>query len=80
MYRYDRVKSELYLHKDVFACGREIKKRTTLWGLRTRIPPYVGPFWVPEPAARINDESLKQLALRGDDPNDVIMKISMALT
>ena len=60
------------MHKDVFACGREIKKRTTLWGLRTRVPPYVGPFWIPEASARIDDESLQQLALRGDDPNDAM--------
>nr|XP_008200329.1 PREDICTED: PHD finger protein 19 [Tribolium castaneum] len=37
--RRDNILSVLTNNRNRFKCGREIKKRTTIWGLRVRLPP-----------------------------------------
>lgn len=45
-----------------FKCGREIKKKTSLWGLRIRIPPPVQAFTLPQ--GGITYETIKQITFR----------------
>nr|CAD7200341.1 unnamed protein product [Timema douglasi] len=44
---------------DRFKCGREIKKRTTIWGLRMRVPPPAPAYGLPS-IRPINDAILKE--------------------
>lgn len=37
--RRDSILAILTNNRNRFKCGREIKKRTTIWGLRVRLPP-----------------------------------------
>lgn len=39
--RKTRILTALQNHRTRFKCGREIKKKTTIWGLRVRVPPPV---------------------------------------
>jgi hypothetical protein len=43
-----------------FKCGREIKKRTTIWGLRVRLPPHAPSFSLPS-VRPVSDALLKEL-------------------
>nr|CAD7568648.1 unnamed protein product [Timema californicum] len=46
-----------FVHR--FKCGREIKKRTTIWGLRMRVPPPAPAYGLPS-IRPINDAILKE--------------------
>lgn len=37
--RRESILAMLTTNRNRFKCGREIKKRTTIWGLRVRLPP-----------------------------------------
>ena len=54
--RRESILAILTNNRNRFKCGREIKKRTTIWGLRVRLPPPC-PI-VHLPAAGIIDDSV----------------------
>lgn len=58
--RKDNIMSVLSKNRNRFKCGREIKKRATIWGLRIRNPPPAPKIKLP--ASRpITDAVLKEL-------------------
>ncbi|XP_045125199.1 metal-response element-binding transcription factor 2-like isoform X3 [Portunus trituberculatus] len=46
-----------------FKCGREIKKKTSIWGLRVRVPPPVPAITLPY-VGPITEDSIKHITLR----------------
>ncbi|XP_019762373.2 PHD finger protein 19 isoform X1 [Dendroctonus ponderosae] len=59
--RRENILSVLTNNRNRFKCGREIKKRTTIWGLRVRLPPPVPCIVLPQPQRKITDVELKEL-------------------
>ncbi|XP_014224593.1 polycomb protein Pcl isoform X3 [Trichogramma pretiosum] len=57
--RRDSILSILLNHRNRFKCGREIKKRTTIWGLRLRLPPPCPIINLPETGI-IDDDILRE--------------------
>lgn len=58
--RRDNILSVLTNNRNRFKCGREIKKRTTIWGLRVRLPP-PAPTVTLTVAGSISDEELREV-------------------
>ena len=58
--RKESILSVLSNNRNRFKCGREIKKRTTIWGLRVRNPP-PAPTFTLTAARPITDAVLKEL-------------------
>ncbi|RZC33046.1 Mtf2 C domain containing protein [Asbolus verrucosus] len=58
--RRDNILSVLTNNRNRFKCGREIKKRTTIWGLRVRLPP-PAPTVTLTFAGRVSDEELREM-------------------
>lgn len=56
--RRETILTILTSHKNRFKCGREIKKRTTIWGLRVRLPPPCPIINLPS-SGFIDEDSLK---------------------
>lgn len=52
--------SVLTNNRNRFKCGREIKKRTTIWGLRVRLPPPAPCITLP-PNGLINEDELREM-------------------
>ncbi|KAI4457989.1 polycomb-like transcription factor [Holotrichia oblita] len=57
--RRENILSVLTNNRNRFKCGREIKKRTTIWGLRIRLPPPAPCVTLP-PVGSISEEELKE--------------------
>ncbi|XP_063235792.1 uncharacterized protein LOC134538401 isoform X2 [Bacillus rossius redtenbacheri] len=57
--RRENILAVLTNNKNRFKCGREIKKRTTIWGLRMRVPPPAPCYNLPN-IRPVNDEVLKE--------------------
>ncbi|GLG99739.1 Uncharacterized protein GBIM_06135 [Gryllus bimaculatus] len=57
--RRDNILSVLTNNRNRFKCGREIKKRTTIWGLRVRVPPPAPSFTLPS-VRPVSDAVLKE--------------------
>ncbi|KRT80986.1 PHD finger motif containing protein, partial [Oryctes borbonicus] len=57
--RRENILSVLTNNRNRFKCGREIKKRTTIWGLRIRLPPPAPCVTLP-PVGPISEEELKE--------------------
>ncbi|KAK5650472.1 hypothetical protein RI129_001501 [Pyrocoelia pectoralis] len=60
---YDRrnnILSVLIHNRNRFKCGRELKRRTAIWGLRVRLPPPAPCIHVPS-IGPVNEDQLKQL-------------------
>ncbi|XP_066999188.1 metal-response element-binding transcription factor 2 isoform X2 [Anabrus simplex] len=57
--RKDTILSVLTNNRNRFKCGREIKKRTTIWGLRVRVPPPAPSFTLPS-VRPVSDAVLKE--------------------
>lgn len=58
--RRENILSVLTNNRNRFKCGREIKKRTTIWGLRVRLPPPAPCANLP-PSGRIIEEELREM-------------------
>lgn len=58
--RRDNILSVLTNNRNRFKCGREIKKRTTIWGLRVRLPP-PAPTVTLTLTGSISDEELREV-------------------
>jgi polycomb-like protein 2 len=58
--RRDNILSVLTNNRNRFKCGREIKKRTTIWGLRVRLPP-PAPTVTLTFAGRVSEEELREM-------------------
>ncbi|CAH0552949.1 unnamed protein product [Brassicogethes aeneus] len=58
--RRENILSVLTNNRNRFKCGREIKKRTTIWGLRVRLPPPKPCVTLPQ-AGRVTEEDLRDL-------------------
>ncbi|PNF16326.1 hypothetical protein B7P43_G10835 [Cryptotermes secundus] len=58
--RRENILSVLTNNRNRFKCGREIKKRTTIWGLRVRLPPHAPSFSLPS-VRPVSDALLKEL-------------------
>ncbi|KDR09113.1 PHD finger protein 19 isoform X2 [Zootermopsis nevadensis] len=58
--RRENILSVLKSNRSRFKCGKEIKKRTTIWGLRARVPPNAPPFSLPF-VRPVSDALLKEL-------------------
>ncbi|CAG9772892.1 unnamed protein product [Ceutorhynchus assimilis] len=58
--RREHILSMLTNNRNRFKCGREIKKRTTIWGLRVRLPPPAPDGDLPPPHRRITEAELKE--------------------
>ncbi|XP_069676859.1 metal-response element-binding transcription factor 2 isoform X2 [Periplaneta americana] len=58
--RRENILSVLTNNRNRFKCGREIKKRTTIWGLRVRVPPHAPSFTLPS-VRPVSDALLKEL-------------------
>lgn len=57
--RREFILAALCNNENRFKCGREIKKRTTIWGLRKRTPPPPpSPPTAPLPRGSLNDQAL----------------------
>ncbi|XP_071447791.1 polycomb protein Pcl [Hetaerina americana] len=54
--RKDDILSVLQNNRNKFKCGREIKKKTTIWGLRVRAPPPAPAYVLPPPSGAPLDE------------------------
>lgn len=73
--------SVLTNNRNRFKCGREMKKRTTIWGLRVRLPPPVPCLSLP-PTGQIVEQELRDMwqgnrrcqMLPGHDPDFKITK------
>lgn len=59
--RRDNILSILTNNRNRFKCGREIKKRTTIWGLRVRLPPPAPCVVLPPPNRRVTEGELREL-------------------
>ncbi|CAL4074968.1 unnamed protein product, partial [Meganyctiphanes norvegica] len=59
---FKRYEKYLYTFKKKFKCGREIKKKTSIWGLRVRVPPPAQSVNLPQGV--ITHETIKQLTFR----------------
>lgn len=57
--RRKNILSVLTNNRNRFKCGREIKKRTTIWGLRVRLPPPIPCITLPL-MGQIAEEDLKE--------------------
>lgn len=57
--RRENILSVLTNNRNRFKCGREIKKRTTIWGLRIRLPPPAPCVTLP-PVGPISEEELRE--------------------
>ncbi|KAK9707915.1 Polycomb-like MTF2 factor 2 [Popillia japonica] len=57
--RRENILSVLTNNRNRFKCGREIKKRTTIWGLRIRLPPPAPCVTLP-PVGSISEDELKE--------------------
>nr|CAH7722633.1 unnamed protein product [Callosobruchus chinensis] len=58
--RRENILSVLTNNRNRFKCGREIKKRTTIWGLRVRLPPPAPCATLP-PTGPVTEEELREL-------------------
>ncbi|KAF7281995.1 hypothetical protein GWI33_003660 [Rhynchophorus ferrugineus] len=58
--RRDNILSVLTNNRNRFKCGREIKKRTTIWGLRVRLPPPAPCVTLPQPHRRVTEMELRE--------------------
>lgn len=58
--RRENIMSVLTNNRNRFKCGREIKKRTTIWGLRVRLPPPAPCVTLP-PTSIVSEDNLKEL-------------------
>ncbi|KAJ9587024.1 hypothetical protein L9F63_019366 [Diploptera punctata] len=58
--RREHVLAVLTNNRNRFKCGREIKKRTTIWGLRVRVPPQAPTYTLPS-VRPVSDSLLKEL-------------------
>ena len=58
--RRDNILSVLTNNRNRFKCGREIKKRTTIWGLRVRLPP-PAPTVTITFSGRVSEEELREM-------------------
>ncbi|KAL1131799.1 hypothetical protein AAG570_011411 [Ranatra chinensis] len=56
--RREIVMAVLTSNRNRFKCGREVKKRTTMWGLRVRVPPPTPVFSLP-PNKPLSEQVLK---------------------
>lgn len=54
--RRENILSVLTNNRNRFKCGREIKKRTTIWGLRVRLPPPAPCVTLPSNGQIMEDE------------------------
>lgn len=57
--RRDSILAILISNRNRFKCGREIKKRTTIWGLRVRLPPPCPVVYLPDTGV-IDDSVLRR--------------------
>lgn len=57
--RRENILSVLTNNRNRFKCGREIKKRTTIWGLRIRLPPPAPCVTLP-PVGPISEDELRE--------------------
>lgn len=57
--RRENILSVLTNNRNRFKCGREIKKRTTIWGLRVRLPPPAPCVTLP-PVGPISEDELRE--------------------
>lgn len=55
----ENILSVLTNHRNRFKCGREIKKKTTIWGLRIRLPPPAYCISLPN-SGPISEEKLRK--------------------
>ncbi|XP_057665252.1 PHD finger protein 19 [Diorhabda carinulata] len=58
--RRENIMSVLTNNRNRFKCGREIKKRTTIWGLRVRLPPPAPCVTLP-PTGLVTEDDLREL-------------------
>nr|XP_023026268.1 polycomb protein Pcl [Leptinotarsa decemlineata]XP_023026271.1 polycomb protein Pcl [Leptinotarsa decemlineata] len=58
--RRENIMSVLTNNRNRFKCGREIKKRTTIWGLRVRLPPPAPCITLPQ-TGPVTEEDLQEL-------------------
>ncbi|KAJ8985691.1 hypothetical protein NQ317_014340 [Molorchus minor] len=58
--RRENILSVLTNNRNRFKCGREIKKRTTIWGLRVRLPPPAPCVTLP-PSGLVTEEELREM-------------------
>ncbi|CAH1983311.1 unnamed protein product [Acanthoscelides obtectus] len=58
--RRENILSVLTNNRNRFKCGREIKKRTTIWGLRVRLPPPAPCVTLP-PTGPVTEDELREL-------------------
>lgn len=58
--RRENILSVLTNNRNRFKCGREIKKRTTIWGLRVRLPPPAPCVTLP-PKGQIMEDELREM-------------------
>ncbi|XP_023216554.1 metal-response element-binding transcription factor 2-like isoform X2 [Centruroides sculpturatus] len=56
----DNILLSLRTNRNRFICGREIKKKGNLWGLRSRVPPPVPTITIPA-IGPVNDEVMEEL-------------------
>ncbi|XP_050293400.1 uncharacterized protein LOC126733952 [Anthonomus grandis grandis] len=59
--RRENILSVLTNNRNRFKCGREIKKRTTIWGLRVRLPPPAPCVVLPQAHRKITEGELQEL-------------------
>lgn len=57
--RRENILSVLTNNRNRFKCGREIKKKTTIWGLRVRLPPPAHCISLPN-MGPISEEELRE--------------------
>lgn len=57
--RRENIVHVLTNNRNRFKCGREIKKRATIWGLRLRLPPPI-PYYTLPSVGQISEEELKE--------------------
>ncbi|KAG5896495.1 hypothetical protein JTB14_005872 [Gonioctena quinquepunctata] len=58
--RRENIMSVLTNNRNRFKCGREIKKRTTIWGLRVRLPPPAPCTTLPQ-SGPVTEDDLQEL-------------------
>ncbi|CAG0897600.1 unnamed protein product [Darwinula stevensoni] len=62
--RKQNILDALAVHSSRFKSGREVKKSSTIWGLRSRVPPVAPIYSLPKRGA-ITMDTVKSLKLRG---------------